>query len=125
MACNVSDMWSPKMPEGLELEYVHHPLTMKRVVNLIIAMERLKAGGSEPVLSTEFRDEHLLSIMLESIVEGNYTDENLFQPDIEHDIEIISLLQGDSMTNEVCLSSFPQSTLCTRATLSQQRSSTG
>ncbi|GAA6218614.1 interleukin-1 beta-like [Lates japonicus] len=69
MTCSVSEMWSPKMPQGLELEYAHHPLTMKRVVNLIIAMERLKAGRSEPVLSTEFRDEHLLSIMLESIVE--------------------------------------------------------
>lgn len=67
--CNVSQTWSPKMPTGLELEITHHPMTMKRVVNLIIAMERLKSSGSESLLSTEFRDENLLDIMLESIVE--------------------------------------------------------
>uniref|UniRef100_A0AAZ1XZF4 Interleukin-1 n=1 Tax=Oreochromis aureus TaxID=47969 RepID=A0AAZ1XZF4_OREAU len=61
--------WSLKMPTGLDLEVSHHPVTMKRVVNLIIAMERLKTSNSEPVLSTEFQDESLLSIMLESIVE--------------------------------------------------------
>ncbi|KAG7234431.1 hypothetical protein INR49_004801 [Caranx melampygus] len=69
MTCNVSEMWSPKMPKGLDLEISHHPMTMKRVANLIIAMERLKAGTPEILLSTEFRDENLLSIMMESIVE--------------------------------------------------------
>lgn len=73
MKSNMSGTWSPKMPEGLDLEFTHHPLTMRRVVNLIIAMERLKGSRSESVLSTEFRDEHLLNIMLESIVEGNHT----------------------------------------------------
>lgn len=74
MKSNVSKMWSSKMPEGLDLEISHHPVTMKSIVNLIIAMERLKGGRSELLLSTEFRDENLLSIMLESIVEGNRTD---------------------------------------------------
>lgn len=71
MKCNVSEMWSSKMPKGLDLEISQHPMTMKRVANLVIAMERLKAGPSEMLLSTEFRDENLLSIMMESIVEGS------------------------------------------------------
>lgn len=73
MKCNVSEMQSPKMPKGLDLEITHHPLTMRRVVNLIVAMERLKGTRSESVLSTEFKDEQLLNIMMESIVEGNHT----------------------------------------------------
>ncbi len=73
MKCNVSGMWSPKMPEGLGLEITHHPLTMRHVVNLIIALERLKGSRSESALSTEIRDEQLLNIMLESVVEGNHT----------------------------------------------------
>lgn len=79
MKCNVSEMWSPKMPQGLDFEISHHPLTMRHVVNLIIAMERFKGSSSESVLSTEFRDEHLLDMMLDSVVEGNHTDETLFQ----------------------------------------------
>ncbi|XP_047446906.1 interleukin-1 beta-like [Mugil cephalus] len=69
MTCNMSDMWSPQMPKGLDLEISHHPLKMKHVVNLIIAMERLQAMASESVVGTDFRDENLLNIMLESIVE--------------------------------------------------------
>lgn len=68
----MAEEWSLKMPKGLDLEVSHHPVTMKSVVNLIIAMERLKTSKSEPVLSTDFQDENLLSIMLESIVEGNH-----------------------------------------------------
>lgn len=79
MKCNMSKMWSSEMPRGLDLEISHHPLTMRHVVNLIIATERLKASISESVLSTEFRDENLLNIMLDSIVEGNYTDQPLLQ----------------------------------------------
>uniref|UniRef100_A0A3B4WVW1 Interleukin-1 beta n=1 Tax=Seriola lalandi dorsalis TaxID=1841481 RepID=A0A3B4WVW1_SERLL len=67
MKCNLSEMWSSKMPKGLDLEISHHPMTMRRVANLIIAMERLKAGTSESVLSTEFRDENLLNIMMENM----------------------------------------------------------
>lgn len=55
------------MPQGLTLEISHHPLTMKQVAHLIIALERLRDG--QPILSTEFRDEDLLNIMLESVVE--------------------------------------------------------
>lgn len=69
MSCNMSEMWSNKMPHGLDLEISHHPLTMRRVANLIIAMDRLKGSRSETVLSTDFRDENLLNIMLDSIVE--------------------------------------------------------
>ena len=79
MKCNVSEKWSPMMPKGLDFEVSHHPLTMRQVVNLIIAMERFKDSGSESVMSTEFRDEHLLDMMLDSVVEGNHTDEILFQ----------------------------------------------
>lgn len=76
----MSEMWSNKMPQGLDLEISHHPMTMRRVVNLIIAMERLRAGaGSEP-LGTEFRDENLLSVMLESIVEEHIVFERSSSP---------------------------------------------
>lgn len=57
--------WSMKMSEGLDMEIIHHPPKMRSVVNLIIAMERLKAAGM-----FEFRDEELLSFMRESIIEG-------------------------------------------------------
>uniref|UniRef100_A0A3Q0SH08 Interleukin-1 n=1 Tax=Amphilophus citrinellus TaxID=61819 RepID=A0A3Q0SH08_AMPCI len=66
--------------KGLDLEVSRHPLTMKCVANLIIAMERIKASISEPVLSTDFQDEHLLSIMLESIVEEQTVIERTAAP---------------------------------------------
>uniref|UniRef100_UPI0037E7647F interleukin-1 beta-like n=1 Tax=Semicossyphus pulcher TaxID=241346 RepID=UPI0037E7647F len=69
MHCNMIKNWSTKMPEGMDLEISQHPLTLRRVVNLIIATERLKSSASESLMSTEFRDENLLSIMLENIVE--------------------------------------------------------
>lgn len=68
------------MPEGLDLEISHHPLTMKHVAHLIVAMERLNGGRSERVLSTGFRDEHLLSIMLDSIVEERTVSERSSAP---------------------------------------------
>lgn len=67
--CKVSGAWSPTMPEGLAFEVSHHPLTMKQVVNLIVTMERFK--GHEAPVSTEFRDEDLLNMMLDSFMEGN------------------------------------------------------
>ncbi|KAM7415680.1 hypothetical protein PAMA_017962 [Pampus argenteus] len=69
MRCNESQMWMSQMPNGLDIEISHHPLTMKCVANIIIAMERLKGSISESALSTEFRDENLLHIMLDSIIE--------------------------------------------------------
>lgn len=74
MKCSISEMWLPTMPKGLQLEISQHPMTMRQVVNLVIALERLKAGRSESVMSTEFRDENLLSIMLDTIVEGKYSE---------------------------------------------------
>uniref|UniRef100_A0A8C6PJS0 Interleukin-1 n=1 Tax=Nothobranchius furzeri TaxID=105023 RepID=A0A8C6PJS0_NOTFU len=68
-------IWSKKMPQGLGLEISHQPHSMRHVANLIIAIERLKAGTSEDVLSTDFRDENLLSVVLESIVE----EKNIFE----------------------------------------------
>ncbi|XP_040011398.1 interleukin-1 beta-like [Xiphias gladius] len=83
MKCNMSKMWSSEMPRGLDLEISHHPLTMRHVVNLIIATERLKASISESVLSTEFRDENLLNIMLDSIVEEHFVCECHTAPPVQ------------------------------------------
>lgn len=58
------------MPKGLDLEISHHPVTLKSVVNLIIAMERLKSNTSDSLLSTDFSDDSLINIMLDNIVEG-------------------------------------------------------
>lgn len=73
MKSNSSKILTPTMPEGLDLEISHHPLTMKSVVNLIVAMEKLKSSSrSESLMSTEFRDENLLNIMMDTIMEGEY-----------------------------------------------------
>lgn len=105
MTCNVSEMWGKKMPEGLDLEISHHPRTMKHVVNLIIALERLKAGRPESVISTDFRDENLLNIMLESIVEGN-------QGFLSEPIQCWSQTDEDrdknNITNQACFLLFPE-----------------
>ncbi|KAK5870753.1 hypothetical protein PBY51_003674 [Eleginops maclovinus] len=69
MKCNKSEMWSSSVSAELDFEITHHPLTMRRVVNLIIAMDRMKGSSTESMLSTEFRDEHLLNFILDSIVE--------------------------------------------------------
>uniref|UniRef100_A0AAZ3NQZ4 Interleukin-1 n=1 Tax=Oncorhynchus tshawytscha TaxID=74940 RepID=A0AAZ3NQZ4_ONCTS len=51
---------------GLDVEISHHPITLRCVANLIIAMERLN-GGKGFALG---RDESLLNFLLESAVEG-------------------------------------------------------
>lgn len=71
-------MYRMKMSHGLHLEISHHPLTMRSVVNLIIAIDRLKAGRMEEVIGTDFRDENLLNVMLESILEG--TSQEVLNP---------------------------------------------
>lgn len=84
MKSNDSKMLKSKMPEGLDLEISNHPLTMKSVVNLIIALDRLKgSSSSESLLSTEFRDENLLNIMMDSVMEGKCRDQG-FQQRFSH-----------------------------------------
>lgn len=70
--------WSLKMSESLDMEIIHHPPKMRSVVNLIIAMERLKAG------MFEFRDEELLSFMRESIIEERVVFETTSAPTQEY-----------------------------------------
>ncbi|XP_067083794.1 interleukin-1 beta-like [Osmerus mordax] len=67
MTTSESHTWSSKMPHGVGLEISHHPLSMRRVANLIIALERLR--DHQRTMSPGFRDEDLLSLMLESVVE--------------------------------------------------------
>ncbi|XP_014878740.1 interleukin-1 beta-like [Poecilia latipinna] len=73
--CSISQMWANKMPKGVDLEISHQPPSMRCVANLIIAMERLKSGMAESILSPGFSDESLLSIMLESVVEERFISE--------------------------------------------------
>ncbi|XP_024131064.1 interleukin-1 beta [Oryzias melastigma] len=80
MTCSKSDMYRMKMSHGLHLEISHHPLTMRSVVNLIIAIDRLKAGRMEEVIGTDFRDENLLNVMLESILEERHVAERSSAP---------------------------------------------
>ncbi|KAK6313530.1 hypothetical protein J4Q44_G00168770 [Coregonus suidteri] len=63
-----SAAWSAKLPQGLDLEVSCHPITMRHIANLIIAMERLK-GGKGVTMGTEFKDKDLLNFLLESAVE--------------------------------------------------------
>ncbi|MEQ2283684.1 hypothetical protein AMECASPLE_014099 [Ameca splendens] len=70
--CNMSRMWTKKMSKGVNLEIFQQPPSMKSVANLIIAMERLKGGMSAAVQSTDFSDENLLTILLESVVEETF-----------------------------------------------------
>nr|UOV22685.1 interleukin 1beta [Oostethus manadensis] len=56
----------PRMPAGLGLEISSHPLTMKRLVNLVVAVERLKGKCGSPALATE---KTLFSIMMGDVVE--------------------------------------------------------
>ncbi|XP_026198056.1 interleukin-1 beta [Anabas testudineus] len=96
MTCNMPKRWNPKMPKGLDLEFTHHPISMRRVVNIIIALERLKARSSESVLGTEFRDENLLNLIFENIVEEQIvfecssapTDDYTRSDDMEHQCSV-------------------------------------
>uniref|UniRef100_A0AAZ3SDF9 Interleukin-1 n=1 Tax=Oncorhynchus tshawytscha TaxID=74940 RepID=A0AAZ3SDF9_ONCTS len=65
--CILIASWSSKLPQGLDVEISHHPITLRCVANLIIAMERLN-GGKGFALG---RDESLLNFLLESAVEGS------------------------------------------------------
>ncbi|XP_029499891.1 interleukin-1 beta-like [Oncorhynchus nerka] len=62
---SASVAWSSKLPQGLDVEISHHPITLRCVANLIIAMERLNGGKGFPLRG----DEDLLNFLLESAVE--------------------------------------------------------
>ncbi|XP_061783654.1 interleukin-1 beta [Nerophis lumbriciformis] len=64
-----AEMTCNKLPAGLGLEVSRHPLTMRHVVNLVVAMERLKGKSCQTALGTEFSEENFLSIMMEDVVE--------------------------------------------------------
>ncbi|XP_051923485.1 interleukin-1 beta [Hippocampus zosterae] len=59
----------PIMPAGLSLEVSRHPLSMKRVVNLVVAVERLKGGRAEVALRGKIGARRLLDIMTDDFVE--------------------------------------------------------
>nr|CCN27133.1 Interleukin-1 beta [Plecoglossus altivelis] len=59
--------WRSKMPHGVDLEISHHPFSMRKVADIIIALERLR--GHQNTLSSEVRDEDLLGMMLETVME--------------------------------------------------------
>ncbi|XP_061623105.1 interleukin-1 beta [Phyllopteryx taeniolatus] len=69
MATETRCPMSPKLPAGLDLELCHHPLTMRKVVNLVVAMERLKGSRTEMALRNKFSGESFLNIMIDDIVE--------------------------------------------------------
>ncbi|XP_076006739.1 interleukin-1 beta-like [Genypterus blacodes] len=71
-------MWCSKMPQGLALEISQHPLTMRNVVNLIIAMEGFKGSRSESVFSSNKHD--TMNIFLESLVEEQIIFERCSTP---------------------------------------------
>ncbi|XP_061671905.1 interleukin-1 beta [Syngnathoides biaculeatus] len=60
---------SPKMPAGLDLEVCQNPLTLKTVVNLVVAMERFKGSRTEKALSRKLSGESFLNIMIDDIIE--------------------------------------------------------
>ncbi|XP_029915995.1 interleukin-1 beta-like [Myripristis murdjan] len=80
-----SEESSSKMPEGVDMEISCHPLTMKHVVNLVIAMERFKGSKLESALSSEFDDENFLNVMLDSIVEEEIVIELTSEPPTQSD----------------------------------------
>ncbi|KAJ0019731.1 hypothetical protein NQD34_007300 [Periophthalmus magnuspinnatus] len=63
------------LPCPVNLEISHHPLSMRRVVNVVIAMERIKNSVAQSLLSPDFRDENLLSNLLESMIEERFVSE--------------------------------------------------
>lgn len=117
MKPNNSKMLKAEMPEGLNLDISHHPLTMKSVVNLIIALDRLKgssssSSSSESLLSTEVNDENLLNIMIDTVVEGKCRGQfhQRFQQQFCHNKLVFNLKLKDKMIR------YPQSKLCWSAT---------
>lgn len=61
-----------KQHSGINLEVSEQPHSMRQVVNLIIALNRMKAR------STEFTDDELCNILFENFQEGNSNFLNSF-----------------------------------------------
>uniref|UniRef100_A0A3B4BHS8 Interleukin-1 n=1 Tax=Periophthalmus magnuspinnatus TaxID=409849 RepID=A0A3B4BHS8_9GOBI len=57
------------LPSPVNLEISHHPLSMRRVVNVVIAMEHMKNSVAQSLLSPGFGDENLLSNLFENMIE--------------------------------------------------------
>ncbi|XP_019721478.1 interleukin-1 beta [Hippocampus comes] len=64
-----AEMRCPIMPAGLSLEVSRHPLSMKRVVNLVVAIERLKGSRAEVALRSKISAQRFLDIMTDDFVE--------------------------------------------------------
>nr|XP_061811382.1 interleukin-1 beta [Nerophis lumbriciformis] len=60
---------SPELPAGLCLEFSYHPESMRQLVNLVVAMERLKGSRIETALETKIAAEGFLNIMIDDLVE--------------------------------------------------------
>ncbi|XP_043968047.1 interleukin-1 beta-like [Gambusia affinis] len=76
--CSISQKWTKKMPKGVELEISHQPPSMRCVANLIIAINRLKAGMSESVLGPNFSDEERFIFERTSAVPGKFIRSKVF-----------------------------------------------
>lgn len=59
------------MNKGIKLELSPHPHSMRRVVNIIIAVERLK--HIKEMSSGKFCEDALLSLFLENVIEGTFS----------------------------------------------------
>ncbi|KAM9823366.1 interleukin-1 beta [Syngnathus typhle] len=69
MASETMSPVNPSLPPGLGLEVSHHPLTMRQVVNLVVAVERLKGSRTETALKRNCSGGNLFSIMMDDLVE--------------------------------------------------------
>ncbi|XP_077418373.1 interleukin-1 beta [Vanacampus margaritifer] len=69
MAAETRCPLSPTLPAGLCLEVSRHPLTMRQVVNLVVAIERLKGSRKEMALGGQCSGENFLNIMMDDVIE--------------------------------------------------------
>ena len=58
------------MDKGINLEMWRHSSSMKQVVNIIIALKRMKHIKTK---SSEFGEEEVLNIIMDSVIQGTTT----------------------------------------------------